>query len=168
MLAEKWSWKDFAALFPASSRMGSAIRICLLSVAWGTAARRGLGIMLCLHRGVLGAGDPLAPCRRFVLPRVSWETILDSPGCRSSLVRIWYSNKICREDALPLNALPLGHFSWRCIFSWSKCRRQGSGLYTALSPYNCHTVMAQSWCYLCQGLSCPRKLAGSRDGFPWA
>lgn len=38
----------------------------------------------------------------------------------------------------------------------------------ALSPCNCNITTAQPWHYLCWGMSCPRKSAGSRDGFPWA
>lgn len=66
------------------------------------------------------------------------------------------------------HCFPSRTFLLQMHFSCSKHRRQGDGLWMALSPCNRNTMRAQPWHYSCREMSCPRKLAGSRDGFPWA
>lgn len=101
MLAEKWGGRTLLPsppwgagraqpsvgedLFPTSSRGSSAPHRAFPEEHWVLRT-------LLLHPAWTG--------RSFILPRVCWETLLDSPKYRSSQVRLlWYSNRVCREDA---------------------------------------------------------------------
>lgn len=144
------------------------VRICLLNVAEGAQHH---AVPSQRSAGCWAASCPFLShwqelCFAQGLPRnCPWFPQVQIQPGQPALVEQWGLQGRCTH---PISAFPLGHSSWRCIFSQSKCGRQGAGVCTALSPCNCHSTTAQPWHYLCRGMSCPRKSSGSRDGFPWA